>query len=61
MKVGKVAALAVGGGIILIQVANQAGYIKINWKKINKNIDKISDKVEESVTGQPPNWMDKVL
>lgn len=60
MKVGKMAAVAVGGGIIILQVANQQGYIKIDWNKINKKIDKVSDKVEEAVTGEGPNWMDKV-
>ncbi|GLV46593.1 uncharacterized protein CBL_13350 [Carabus blaptoides fortunei] len=60
MKVGKVAAVAVGGGIILLQIANHNGYININWNKINKKIDKISDKVEEKVSGQGPSWMNKV-
>lgn len=60
MKVGKMAAIAVGGGIILLQIANQKGYIKIDWSKINKNVDKVTDKVEEAVTGEGPKWMDKV-
>lgn len=61
MKVGKMAAIAVGGGIILLQVANQQGYIQIDWNKINKKVDKVTDKVEEAVTGQGPSWADKVL
>lgn len=61
MKVGKVAAIAVGGGIILLQIANHNGYINVNWSKINKKIDKISDKVEEKVTGQGPTWINKVF
>lgn len=60
MKVGKMAAIAVGGGIILLQIANQEGYVKIDWSKINKNVDKVTDKVEEAVTGEGPKWMDKV-
>lgn len=60
MKVGKMAAIAVGGGIILLQVANQQGYIQIDWNKINKKVDKVTDKVEEAVTGQGPSWADKV-
>ncbi|XP_001649624.2 FUN14 domain-containing protein 1 isoform X1 [Aedes aegypti] len=59
MKVGKMAAIAVGGGIILLQVANQQGYIQIDWNKINKKVDKVTDKVEEAVTGQGPSWADK--
>ncbi|XP_056633451.1 FUN14 domain-containing protein 2-like isoform X2 [Diorhabda sublineata] len=61
MKVGKTAALALGGGIILLQVANEKGYIRINWNKINKNLDKVVDKVEEQITGESSSWTDKVM
>ncbi|XP_043287774.1 FUN14 domain-containing protein 2 isoform X2 [Venturia canescens] len=60
MKVGKVVAFAVGGGIIVLQVAAHQGYIKINWDKIQKKADKITDKVEEKITGEGPKFMDKV-
>lgn len=60
MRVGKTAALAVGGGIILLQVAHQKGYIKINWDKVNRSLDKVADKVEERLTDQQPTWVDKV-
>lgn len=60
MKVGKVAACAIGGGIILMQIAAHQGYIKINWDKIMRKAEKISDKVEEKITGEGPNLMDKV-
>lgn len=60
MKVGKAAALALGGGIILLQVANQQGYIKVDWNKITRKIDKVTDKVEEAVTKEKPGIMDKV-
>ncbi|XP_060537449.1 FUN14 domain-containing protein 1 isoform X2 [Cylas formicarius] len=61
MRVGKIAALALGGGIILLQIANEKGYININWDKVNRNLDKVADKVEEQITGQGPSWMDKVI
>jgi FUN14 domain-containing protein 1 len=60
MKVGKVAAIAVGGGIILLQVANLQGYIKVNWDRVYKQVDKVADKVEEKATGRGPKWMEKV-
>ncbi|KAJ8684169.1 hypothetical protein QAD02_019961 [Eretmocerus hayati] len=60
MKVGKVAAFAVGGGIIMLQVAANQGYIKINWDKIQKKADKITDKVEERITGEGPRFVDKM-
>lgn len=60
MKVGKVAAFAVGGGIIILQIAAHQGYIKINWDKVQKKAEKITDKVEEKITGEGPKLLDKV-
>lgn len=60
MKVGKVAAFAIGGGIILIEIAHQEGYINVDWSKITKKLDKVSDKVESAVTGKDKSWVDKV-
>ncbi|KAG5889728.1 hypothetical protein JTB14_010202 [Gonioctena quinquepunctata] len=59
MRVGKTAALALGGGILLLQIANEKGYININWNKVNSGLDKVADKVEEKITGEGPSWMDK--
>jgi FUN14 domain-containing protein 1 len=56
MKVGKSLAFAVGGGIILFQIAIHKGYIKVNWDKIHKKFDN----VEEKATVQSPKWMEKV-
>ncbi|KAL6267260.1 hypothetical protein P5V15_000334 [Pogonomyrmex californicus] len=60
MKIGKVAACAVGGGIIMLQIAAHQGYININWDKVMTKAEKISDKVEEKITGEGPHLMDKV-
>ncbi|XP_074032603.1 FUN14 domain-containing protein 1 [Leptinotarsa decemlineata] len=57
LRVAKTAALALGGGIILLQVANEKGYININWDKFNKNLDKIRDKAEGEVAGEEPTWI----
>jgi hypothetical protein len=56
MKVGKIIAVVVGGSIILLQVANHQGYIKVNWNKIYKQVEK----VEEKAAGHSPKWMEKV-
>lgn len=60
MKVGKFAAFAIGGGIILIEIAHQEGYINVDWSKITKKLDKVTDKVESAVTGKDKSWVDKV-
>jgi FUN14 domain-containing protein 1 len=44
-----------------LQIANEQGYITIDWNRINKKVDKVTDKVEEAVTGEGPKWMDKVI
>lgn len=59
MKIGKTAAFLIGGSIIFVQVANEQGWIKIDWNKVTKQIDKAADKVEEVATGEGPRWMDK--
>lgn len=61
MKVGKAAALAVGGGIILLQFANQQGYIHVDWNKVTRKFDKVTDKVSEAVTNEKPGLLDKVI
>ncbi|XP_026319882.1 FUN14 domain-containing protein 1 isoform X1 [Hyposmocoma kahamanoa] len=60
MKIGKVAAVGLGGGVILLHIASQKGYIDINWDKINKRVDKISDKIEKETTGKSADWFEKV-
>lgn len=59
MKIGKFAAFAIGGGIILMEIAHQEGFIEIDWSKITGKIDKVTDKVETAVTGQEKNWIEK--
>ncbi|XP_023939478.1 FUN14 domain-containing protein 1 isoform X2 [Bicyclus anynana] len=61
MKIGKLAAVGIGGGVILLHIASQKGYIDINWDKINKRVDKITDKIEKEATGKSPDWFDKVI
>ncbi|KAK6619620.1 hypothetical protein RUM43_012377 [Polyplax serrata] len=60
MKAGKLAAIAIGGGILILQIAQHKGYININWDKIYKTTDKMIDKFEKEATGKGPDMMDKV-
>ncbi|KAL3290211.1 hypothetical protein HHI36_023570 [Cryptolaemus montrouzieri] len=57
MRIGKTTALALGGGIILLQIASEKGYIKINWDKVNSKIDR----VEKVVNQHQSTWVDKVV
>jgi len=60
MRVGKAAATALGGGILLLTIANQKGYISIDWDKLTRSVDKAVDKVEKAAGGAGPSTMDKV-
>lgn len=60
-KVGRWVAFTVGGAIILLEIANEQGVIKIDWNKLNQKADKIGDKVQEAVTGEGPKILDKVI
>lgn len=59
MKIGKMAAVTVGGSIILLQLANHKGYININWDKVIDKADKAARSVE-ATTSKKSNLLDKV-
>ncbi|XP_037919294.1 FUN14 domain-containing protein 2 isoform X1 [Hermetia illucens] len=59
VKIGKMAALAIGGTIVFLEIANENGIVKIDWGKVEKEVDKVTDRVEEAVTGNKKSWMDK--
>jgi len=60
MKVGKVAATAIGGALIILQVANHKGYIKINWSRVNRDVEKVKSKIQEEATGKKADWTEKL-
>lgn len=60
IKVGRMAAFTIGGAIILLEIANEQGIIKIDWNRLTRKVDQVGDKVQEAVTGQGPKWMEKV-
>jgi len=37
-RLGKNAAVIVGGSLVILQVASSMGYVKINWKNIEKDL-----------------------
>lgn len=60
-KIGRLAAITVGGSIILLEIAHEQGIVKLDWCKVSKKVDELGDKVQEAVTGEGPKWMDKVI
>ncbi|CAL8342042.1 unnamed protein product [Boreogadus saida] len=53
-KVGKVAATAVGGGLLLLQIANNTGYIQVDWKRVEKDVDKAKRQLKKNTDKAVP-------
>ncbi|GLV44034.1 uncharacterized protein CBL_12670 [Carabus blaptoides fortunei] len=53
-KVGKTVAISVGGSVILIAAANQAGIVNVNWDKITKRVGETTSKLETKLTQNAP-------
>ncbi|XP_004717590.1 FUN14 domain-containing protein 2 [Echinops telfairi] len=51
-KVGKLAATAVGGGFFLLQIANHTGYIKVDWKRVEKDMKKAKEQLKIDKSNQ---------
>jgi serine/threonine kinase 3 len=59
MKVGKAAAFALGGVVMLLQIATHKGYIQVNWDHVYKQTEKVTDKLRKMTTGQSQKLMEK--
>lgn len=61
MKIGKTVATALGGSLILLQIANHKGYIKINWTKVNKDLEGATKKITQGASEPSlPQMLNKV-
>jgi len=45
-KAGKATAAALGGSLLLLQIAHHQGYVKINWNKVQSNVNKAKEELE---------------
>ncbi|XP_061745130.1 FUN14 domain-containing protein 1 isoform X1 [Nerophis ophidion] len=55
-RVGKVAATAVGGGFLLLQVANHSGYVQVDWKKVEKDVNKAKKHLKKKANKAAPEF-----
>lgn len=61
MKLGKAAAFTVGSGILALQLANSSGYIKINWDKLTRGVERVAEQVEDSTADKKKGLLKKVI
>ncbi|XP_010891469.1 FUN14 domain-containing protein 1 isoform X2 [Esox lucius] len=53
-RVGKIAATAVGGGFLLLQIANHSGYVQVDWKKVEKDVNKAKKHLKKKTKQAAP-------
>lgn len=61
MKLGKAAAFTLGSGIIALQLANSSGYVKINWDKLTRGVERVAEQVEDSTSDKKKGLLKKVM
>ncbi|XP_007899864.1 FUN14 domain-containing protein 1 [Callorhinchus milii] len=53
-KIGKLAATAIGGGFFLLQVANHSGYVKVDWKRVEKDVNRAKRQLKKKANKAAP-------
>lgn len=49
MKAGKMAATAVGGSLLVLQIAHHKGYVKVDWSKMTNDSTSLADRVKDKL------------
>ncbi|KAI7692703.1 FUN14 domain-containing protein 1 [Sarcoptes scabiei] len=47
-KFGKLAAVAIGSSMLVMQIAQYKGYIKIDWKKFNQDVQVVTTNINQN-------------
>lgn len=58
-KVGRAAATTLGTSLVLFQLANHYGYIKVDWKKVNKTKSDVTKDIQKNVGQYVPKFLDE--
>merc|ERR1712004_945744 len=59
MKVGKAAATAVGGSLILLQIAHYKGYVTVDWNRLTNDSSSFSDRMKDKLKIQTKSTGEK--
>jgi len=58
-KVGRAAATTLGTSLVLFQLANHYGYIKVDWKKVEKTKKDVTKDLQSNVGAYVPKFLDE--
>jgi len=59
MKVGKMAATAIGGSLLLLQIAHHKGYVKVDWNKMTNDTSSMADNIKKKLHIKSKTGMEK--
>ncbi|XP_049517053.1 FUN14 domain-containing protein 1-like [Dermacentor silvarum] len=59
-KAGKIAATAIGGSLLLFQIAQHQGYVKVNWSRLNKDLQQAQNELARRTDGKLPRLLEEV-
>uniref|UniRef100_A0A131YVZ3 FUN14 domain-containing protein 1 n=1 Tax=Rhipicephalus appendiculatus TaxID=34631 RepID=A0A131YVZ3_RHIAP len=59
-KAGKIAATAIGGSLLLFQVAQHQGYVKVNWSRLNKDLQQAQNELARRTDGKLPRLLEEI-
>jgi len=59
MKAGKMAATAIGGSLLLLQIAHHKGYIKVDWAKMTSDSATVADKLKKKLHIQSKSGLER--
>uniref|UniRef100_A0A0K2V452 FUN14 domain-containing protein 1 n=1 Tax=Lepeophtheirus salmonis TaxID=72036 RepID=A0A0K2V452_LEPSM len=59
MKVGKMAATAVGGSLLILQIAHYKGYIHVDWNKMTDDTSTLADVVKDKLRIKSKSGIEK--
>ncbi|KAK8771240.1 FUN14 domain-containing protein 1-like isoform X2 [Amblyomma americanum] len=58
-KAGKIAATAIGGSLLLFQIAQHQGYVKVNWSRLNKDLQQAQNELARRTDGKLPRLLEE--
>ncbi|XP_045473936.1 FUN14 domain-containing protein 1A-like [Harmonia axyridis] len=58
LKIGRTTMMAIGGGMILLEMANANKLIKINWDRVNENFEDVKYEIKKQ---KESTWINEAV